>query len=677
MVKHYISSGVGLLLWLATVVLVSRPSPSSEIVPPLLAEEKLFVARVDVEKGEDNDECGVMKPCQSLEVAVQKSSVISLSCGIHHLKDTLRLTRRVRLVGDKVDAEGEACEAVVSGGSRVFGLRVDENTWMGKSPVSGFLMLSADNLPLVRSRTPVRELGGWDRQNGSYVEWAEGDPGVEMRPGLQISLFESWTAPRYRVTGINATSRRIYISPSLLKPSGASSSPKGRYFVDGLEAHEENSWSELDGIVTIKSSSPIKNVVAHRLRELLVVTSIGSRIENVVFEHADVDDDCLDTPPEHCNGQAASFLETAAIKIENCSDVAIENVKVRRVGGYAVWIKDNANRVRVGKLEANDLGAGGVRIGLPRSGSTNSVAESAPADVAIVDSTLTDGGNWYPEGIGILVQEATRAVVINNTVDTFRYTGISVGWTWSWAKTLESKHFISQNRVSNIGMQYLSDLGGMYFLGDLEGTVVSHNSVQLVTSFDYPANHGIYLDQSSSNLIFLYNLVHTIQCDGLFIHYGMNNTFVNNVFADLNALNGTECSGFGAVRSPVLDGSCDTARDDRDTCISFNFTRNIVYVDFLDDDVSPMIYGPSSYANSHFDYNLYFNRRTMRASFAPNNEPIETWQKNFSHDLHSMVTDPLFVDPRKGDYGLRPDSPARLLGIESLSPPSAHSFVKS
>lgn len=50
---------------------------------------------------------------------------------------------------------------------------------------------------------------------------------------------------------------------------------------------------------------------------------------------------------------------------------------------------------------------------------------------------------------------------------------------------------------------------------------------------------------------------------------------------------------------------------------------------------------------------------------APGEDGWTAWQK-LGYDRHSVIADPLFVDPRRDDYRLRDDSPAFKLGFQAI-----------
>ena len=64
-----------------------------------------------------------------------------------------------------------------------------------------------------------------------------------------------------------------------------------------------------------------------------------------------------------------------------------------------------------------------------------------------------------------------------------------------------------------------------------------------------------------------------------------------------------------------------------------------------------------------WDYNLYWQSR---------GEPVRFMRYSFDEwkakglDVHSVIADPLFVDPEKHDFRLRPESPAFKLGFRPI-----------
>jgi hypothetical protein len=58
------------------------------------------------------------------------------------------------------------------------------------------------------------------------------------------------------------------------------------------------------------------------------------------------------------------------------------------------------------------------------------------------------------------------------------------------------------------------------------------------------------------------------------------------------------------------------------------------------------------------DYNLLFK--------IPDEKQYLESQRQMGFEVHSLVADPLFVDPEHNDYRLKPESPAFKLGFQPI-----------
>ena len=105
------------------------------------------------------------------------------------------------------------------------------------------------------------------------------------------------------------------------------------------------------------------------------------------------------------------------------------------------------------------------------------------------------------------------------------------------------------------------------------------------------------------------------------------------------------------------------------------FLRNIIL--YRNPEAALLRFGTQSGAEAdgwdECDYNLYspphgtrpfvMLRRPKQA--ADEHQTYEQWQQ-LGYDTHSLIADPLFVDLERGDYRLRPDSPAFALGFRPI-----------
>jgi hypothetical protein len=217
-----------------------------------------------------------------------------------------------------------------------------------------------------------------------------------------------------------------------------------------------------------------------------------------------------------------------------------------------------------------------------------------------------------------------------------RYSGISVGSVQEFRPSQAIGNIIEYNHVHDIGQGMLSDIGGIYTNSVSPGTRIRYNVVHDVQCREY-GGWGIYLDESSSDIRVEKNLVYRCNSASFFPHINRNITVVNNIFA------------YGARSQIERAGNVPQ--------LEFTFQRNVVYYK------EGSVVGYWNTANRTFacDHNLYWNASGNPITF--DGKSLAEWQKA-GQDRHSIVADPLFVDPEHGDFRPRPGSPAARIGFE-------------
>lgn len=210
-----------------------------------------------------------------------------------------------------------------------------------------------------------------------------------------------------------------------------------------------------------------------------------------------------------------------------------------------------------------------------------------------------------------------------------------------------TNNLISRNRILNIGSTVgLSDLGGIYTLGISPGTVIDHNWISDVNSFNY-GSWGIYLDQASTDIRVSNNLVYDTGGALFHQHWGVRNVVENNCWA----YGGRTINGAG-IRT-------DSANNTNE----FYWKRNILYFDPPAGNHLPVALGTiAEYKNVSFADNLYYSPNGAPMIF-PGNVTFSEWQKS-GRDARSIVANPMFRNAKARDFELSPDSPAiRKLGF--------------
>ena len=353
------------------------------------------------------------------------------------------------------------------------------------------------------------------------------------------------------------------------------------------------------------------------------------RFQGLSFQHAQ----WRLGPTDRTQAQAAVYL-TAAVFARGAQHCTIERCEVARVGGYAIWFERGSKHNRIVHCEVHETAGGGIRLGEERYQGSDALQTTHNT---IDNCFIHHGGAVFPDAVGVWIGHSGHNRVTHNEISDLIYSGISAGWRWHYGPHGAHHNTIEWNHIHHLGFGVLSELSAIYTLGESPGTVIRHNLLH--DTYDYKfGSWGIGLDQGTSGTLVENNILYN-HGHGIGLHYGRDNVVRNNIIAFCRE----NMLGVGRVEEHL----------------SMDFHHNIVY-----DTDGTVALGNWGKAKMKSDYNCYWD-----PDAGPDLEicgwTFEEWQER-GHDPNSLLADPRFVDPRKLDFRLRPDSPALKLGFKPI-----------
>jgi len=358
------------------------------------------------------------------------------------------------------------------------------------------------------------------------------------------------------------------------------------------------------------------------------------------------------------NGAVKQYLLQAArltggtVYGEGAHRLRFEKCRVFNTENYAFRFGDGCVSNAIVSCEIVDVGAGGIWLGNAEQNQlkkanpkfanlkeqwnhplpTKRLVDTSPRAVrfnVIDDNLIRQCGRVNPEGCGIVLTHAADTKVTHNEITDIYYTGISVGWTWGYWGSYAQRNEISFNRITNIGQHKMADMGGIYTLGTSFGTVVTNNVIMNVDSISY-GGWGMYNDEGSEGVHWENNLVVNTTADSYHLHFGRSNEVVNCVLVN----GGTSKLCVSRVeKHPQV-----------------RFERNIIY----------WLEGPA-YVRSGWNT---LRDGTAKVKFVNNLFWCADGLTELNGPTSGFIGDPQFVDPKAGDWRLRPTSPALKLGFK-------------
>ena len=570
-------------------------------------------------------------------------------------------------------APGES--PILDGGRLISGWRKEDNFWVADVPGAAenqwvFSSLWINGKRGTPARTPnaaneagdfppdsdfffqerqieEKDAGGKAVNSATKFVFRAGDlQAWESLPQAHAVVFHSWATSLLPIKNLDLENRIVEFSGPARWPFGQWRKDQWYYIehlFEGLDQPGEWFLNRTTGrlyyIPREGEDMTTAEVVAPVAEQLLLLQGDPANntfVEHLTFRGLTFQHTNYQLPAEgKSDGQAASTIE-AAVQTTGARYCVFDRLEIRHTGNYGLWFRTGSQFNSVTHSAIFDLGAGGVRIGEGQDHAT----EGEQTRHCIVDNNfINDGGRIFREAVGVWIGRSSHNQVTHNDIGDFRYTGVSVGWSWGYAPSSAKFNRIEFNHIHNIGKGQLNDMGAIYCLGISPGTTLRNNFIHdILSNPKLYGGWGLYTDEGSSQIVMENNVVYNTSTGGFHQHYGKENFVRNNIFAYART------------------GQIIRTREEEH--LSFFFDRNIVY--FNNGEALG-----SSWKNGNWrmNLNLYWNTEDRPINFA--GRTFDEWQVE-GHDQESIVGDPLFVNAEQGDFTLRPDSPAFQLGFQPI-----------
>jgi hypothetical protein len=510
-----------------------------------------------------------------------------------------------------------------------------------KSPNSGFYFLKRVTETIIDNGESKQALMAAQRlqlfpEDASTLALTEGDD----LDNAVLTLYYKWDIATKKISGFNKDSSVIYTVGAGMK-SWNPLDELTRYTVENyytaldtcgewfLEPNGELFYIPNDG----ETPENIR-VFAPALENLIVLKGNplnNKKVENIHFENLSFEVSGYRMPLS--GNEAAQFASPieAAVMADFVGNIEFTNCSIGQTGTNAIWFRKGCSHCVVQHCYLYDLGAGGIKIGetvIPDR------EQDLTRNITIDNNIIRSGGYVFPCGVGVCILHASDNTVTHNEIADFRYSAISVGWYWQYAKKPSEGNNIAFNNIHHLGWGETCDMGGVYCLGESPGTRIANNVVHHVFTYNN-GGFGLYTHKGSTGIILENNLVYACRNAGFDQHDGKENIVRNNIFA-LN-----------------INGQLQAVRVEQH--LSFTFTNNIIWY-----NSGILLGGKWDQFNIKSDSNCYWDTRSRDIWFS--NETFKEWQKT-GKDVHSVIADPGFSDPLNHDFRLKETNIAKKIGF--------------
>lgn len=376
-----------------------------------------------------------------------------------------------------------------------------------------------------------------------YYKAGDINPNWTNLSDVVIVASQEWISERMQIASIDSTTRKITMK---YRPDGYPSwNGSSRYYVENVKEAllMPGQWyyDKPTGVCTYlpyaSESLSSTTITVPQTRQLLSFDGAAHhRFEGIAF--AETDWDFLTHSAQGGDGSIG------AITLRNSTDIQLINCKLHSLGDAAVDIRQNVTHSLVSQCEISQIGSCGVIV-------TSELTDYTTAYNTITDNHIHHGGLLFHQACGVLAQNVRDTTISSNVIHHMYYTGVSVGWNWTFDVTNARNNTVEDNHIYSVGRNLLSDMGGIYMLGRQPGTVLRRNHIHDIQAYRMPGT-GIYFDQGSALMKCEYNIVHH-NMQGIWApNYSSGQEITYNIVSDNTEFQIGAGGGMGGTIPPDL-----------------------------------------------------------------------------------------------------------------------------
>lgn len=197
-------------------------------------------------------------------------------------------------------------------------------------------------------------------------------------------------------------------------------------------------------------------------------------------------------------------------RIEAAQHIRFERCRFERLASAGLDAEHGLRDLVVEGCVFRDIAGNGLQLGKFMDGGIETHLPYNPADdrevsarLRIANNLVTDCANEDWGCLGIAAGYIRESVIEHNDLSDLPYSGISLGWGWTYLTTAQRDNRVQANRITRYG-RMLYDFGGIYHLSASPGTWITENAVGEVVLNPYaekPHWGHIYPDEGSSYLV--------------------------------------------------------------------------------------------------------------------------------------------------------------------------------